>query len=64
VLSEIVDVKLTEIMKTKGRAPAMRFAQALPPSMVKVFALDRARHGKAVDSTELEDDSTPSGPSM
>jgi hypothetical protein len=64
VLGEIVDVKLTEIMKTKGRAPAMEFAQELPPSMTKVFAMDHARHGKAVDTIELDEDATPSGPSM
>ncbi|TLX16381.1 hypothetical protein [Rhizobium sp. MHM7A] len=62
VLGKIVNTKLSEIMETKGRAPAIEFAEALPPSMVKVFAIDRARHGKAIEPVELDEDDAPSGP--
>lgn len=61
-LGKIVNAKLSEIMATKGRAPAIEFAEALPPSMVKVFAIDRARHGKAVEPVELDEDGMSSGP--
>jgi hypothetical protein len=64
ILGKIVSSKLSEIMETKGRAPALAFAEALPPSMVKVFAMDRARHGKAVEPGLLHEDDVPSGPSM
>ena len=64
VLSEIVSSKLTEIMQTKGRAPALEFVQSLPSSMVKAFALHRARHDAAVEPAELDEVDVPTGPRM
>lgn len=63
-LYEIVNAKLLEIMQTEGREPAIAFAESLPPSMVKVLAMDRARHGKAVEPDELTENDPPVAPRM
>jgi hypothetical protein len=63
-LSEIVNLKLSEIMQTKGRAAALEFVESLPSSMVKVFAMDRARRAKAIEPVELDEDDVSVRPSL
>ncbi len=63
-LGNIVNSRLTAILQTKGRASAMEFIETIPSSMVKAFAMNRARHGRAVEPDDLDVDDAPTGPSL